>query len=94
MAEFRKVPPFNDKNWSFQALGITEETRNKIVYSMTSNETIKKANPFLQGDSFLVDLKFKWIMVEFWTYDMDCINEACEELSKICGCDNLIEGDF
>ncbi len=63
------VPPFGDKNWSFQMYNVTPEERGIVLYNF-HNPMVKKANPFLQGDSG------GWLMVEFWTADRYLIDAA------------------
>lgn len=69
----RLVPPHADKNWSFQAVNV-EEDDVWAIRGAFSNEVVKKASPFLQGNSG------GWVMVEFWTKDKDIIDAAAKVL--------------
>lgn len=82
----RLVPPHADKNWSFQAVGVVEDDVRQIRGAFFT-ESVKAANPFLQGNSG------DWVMVEFWTKDKALIDAAARQLFALVG-QELREGDF
>jgi len=72
--------PKGDKNWSVHIFDPTEEARSKIYYMLKSvtwyHSFFKSAHPFLQGN------EPDWMMIEFWTDDLDKIIRACKEIEK------------
>lgn len=82
----RLVPPHADKHWSFQVVNVGEDEVWNIRGAF-SNEAVKKANPFLQGNSG------GWVMVEFWTEDKGIIDAAAKVLFQLFQLP-VIEGDF
>lgn len=82
----RLVPPHFDKNWSFQAINLTEDDVWKIR-SAFSHAAVQPASPFLQGNSG------GWAMVEFWTKDKKAIDAAAKHFFDVFQLP-FIEGDF
>jgi hypothetical protein len=74
----KHVPPMCGKNHSFQVYFPTPEQREKILITMRSDE-VKDAHPFLQGD------QREWLMVEFWTANLDLIKASMKRLADSIG---------
>ena len=88
MAMIAKLcPPHYDKNYSFQVINISKEHRDAIV-ACFQHPLVKKANPFLQGDSG------DWVMVEFWVKDLMVIQEASDLLARKIGIESFEHGTF
>lgn len=82
----RLVPPHADKNWSFQAVNVSEDDVYRIKRAF-SHPAVCDTSPFLQGNSR------GWVMVEFWTKDKAAIDRAAQHffgLFKLA----VVEGDF
>ena len=82
----RLVPTHADKHWSFQVVNVTEADVFDVRGAF-SNEVVKKANPFLQGNSG------GWVMVEFWKRDKATIDAAAKVLFDLFNLP-VVEGDF
>ncbi len=82
----RLVPPHADKNWSFQAINLTEDDVYKIRAAFP-HAAVQPASPFLQGNSG------GWAMVEFWTKDKKVIDTAAKHLFDVFRLP-VVEGDF
>jgi hypothetical protein len=82
----KHVPPMCGKNHSFQVYFPTAEQREKILVAMRSDE-VKEAHPFLQGD------QREWLMVEFWTDNLDLIKSSMKRLADSIGAE-LGHGSF
>lgn len=88
MAMLAKLcPPQGDKHHSFQVINITKDDRDTLL-SCFRKPSVAKTQPFLQGDSG------GWVMVEFWTKDIDAIRAASKALATAIGIDQFDEGDF
>lgn len=72
------VPPHADKHWSFQVAN-REPAHEQAVRVCMASADVKAAKPFLQGCS--VD----WLMVEFWTHDIDDVARAANALAESVG---------
>jgi hypothetical protein len=82
----RQIGPKGDKSHSFQAVKVTQDRLYDLRSAMAS-AAVKAANPFLQGNSG------EWIMIEFWTKDLDLVNAACQNLAESLHTP-LFQGDF
>lgn len=83
--EAKLIDPQCDKNFSIQFFKVTEEERNCVLRSfyLLSN---KWNHIFLQGDSReWNDTKIitYWMMIEFWTLNLDYIIRVCEEFELL-----------
>ena len=72
----KMIPPYMDKNWSFQAINVTKDQVDDIRLAFAAPE-VSKANPFLQGDNG------GWVMVEFWTKNLEDIINAGKYFFKL-----------
>ena len=72
----KMIPPHMDKHWSFQAINVTEEEVDDVRLAFTAPQ-VKQAEPFLQGNNG------GWLMVEFWTKDLEDIINAGKYLFKL-----------
>jgi hypothetical protein len=82
------IPPSGDKNFSFQVIGINQEQKTKLFGAINSLKSMHPdLKPFIQGNSG------NWVMIEFWTDNVDSIMEASVFLSKILNVDCGF-GDF
>jgi hypothetical protein len=82
----RQIGPKAGKGHSFQAVMVNEEQLGDLRAAM-SEPQVKAAHPFLQGNSG------GWIMIEFWTKDIEVIDVACQVLVEALGVP-LLFGDF
>jgi len=75
--------PEGDKNWSvhFNELLHIERSGIKILFNALTypscDSNWKNCNPFLQGYSD------DWIMIEFWTDDIEDIIKGCKYLENV-----------
>lgn len=72
---------FGDKSMNIQFNGITEENKQKVKSVMYS-DSVKKIQPFVQGDSG------GWLMIEFWGGDQDEVLSACRKMLSEAGVDH------
>jgi hypothetical protein len=82
----KHVPPMCGKNHSFQVYFPTAEQRETILITMRSDE-VNDAHPFLQGD------QREWLMIEFWTDNLDLIKASMKRLADSIGAE-LGHGSF
>uniref|UniRef100_A0A6M3L815 Uncharacterized protein n=1 Tax=viral metagenome TaxID=1070528 RepID=A0A6M3L815_9ZZZZ len=74
--------PEGDKNFSIHFYGVTKIDRLRIrvlSHSLTFPDYSgdwKMCQPFLQGDSD------DWMMIEFWTDNIEAIIRGCEYIEK------------
>lgn len=80
------VPPHADKHWSFQVANRLPE-HERLVKAAMQGAVVQTARPFLQG------LANDWLMVEFWTDDVNAAKVAATSLSESLGLP-LGEGNF
>lgn len=72
----KMIPPHMDKHWSFQAINVTEEQVDDVRLAFAAPQ-VKQAEPFLQGNNG------GWLMVEFWTKNLEDIINAGKYLFKL-----------
>lgn len=80
------VPPYMDKHHSFQMIGTQSEDIRQVRIGMQDPE-VKAARPFLQGESG------NWVMVEFWSDNLELIQVAAQHLANRVKLD-LLHGNF
>lgn len=80
------VPAQADKHWSFQVANRLPE-HERLVKAAMQGGVVQAAQPFLQG------LDHNWLMVEFWTDDVNAAKAAAASLSGSLGL-TLGEGNF
>jgi hypothetical protein len=70
-----------DKGFSLQFMGNARvpEVKREMMKELHDNGVLSKADGFLQGQSN------DWLMVEFWTSDIDAIEKASERFAKKIG---------
>jgi len=64
------IEPEHDKNWSIHFIGVNSESREQIKKTFFS--AAKNIPIFLQGDND------DWMMIEFWTGNIDIIISTCK----------------
>ena len=69
--EAKIIDPHMDKNFSLQFFNVTDEDRNKVLSVFHRLCRGSSFFQFVQGDSG------GWMMIEFWTSDIDRIIMAC-----------------
>lgn len=74
-------PPLGDKGYALHFHDVPEQLA-PTIRSLVCAPRDKRlpAHPFLQGDSGT------WLMVEFWTSDMEAINRAVAATEEKLGC--------
>lgn len=77
--------PYSDKGYSIHLTNCTPEIKRSVVGLMNNtvissiNHVWMDAKPFLQGNSG------EWMMLEFWTKDLEKIKCACLEFGNVIG---------
>lgn len=78
MMEMELKNPYCDKNFSIQFFNVSEEDRRKVKrYFFEAAERYRHI--FLQGDCD------DWMMIEFWTDDIDLIIVICDFFEESLG---------
>lgn len=80
------VPPHMDKHHSFQMIGALPEDIIRVRVALQDPQ-VKAVRPFLQGESR------DWMMVEFWSDDLELIQIAAKHLADCVELD-LLHGNF
>lgn len=80
------VPPHMDKHHSFQMIGALPEDIIRVRVALQAPQ-VKAVRPFLQGESR------DWVMVEFWSDDLELIQIAAKHLADCVDLD-LLHGNF
>lgn len=71
-AEIYLKGEFGDKGFNIQFTKISEKQKNKVKALVYSNEDVRFAKPFIQGD------QNDWLMIEFWYGDLEHLRNATQ----------------